>query len=179
MAYDRCNKCTEQLCKRTVLVQLIVEDVVTILEQSVRTPSRKMLQFAPILHWTCIWSVTCIAQKTEWKNFQTPTGGGLPVCPLDPPPFDMTFELAENWLLAVLLWSWYNRMIGGPLDCQKKWKTKKTEVAVKQKNVVNDTPEKHIDGWQHKGAMSTFWRNWDFDISGQVEILVPYRNEEK
>jgi len=50
MAYDRCNKCTEQLCKRTVLVQLIVEDVVTILEQSVRTPSRKMLQFAPILH---------------------------------------------------------------------------------------------------------------------------------
>ena len=29
---------------------------------------------------------------------------------------------------------------------------------------------RYFDGWEHKGIMSTFWRNWDFDT------LVPYHS---
>jgi len=36
-------------------------------------------------------------------------------------------------------------------------------VTQKHHQVTERSSMQHVDGWQHKGAMSTFWWNWDFD----------------
>jgi len=33
---------------------------------------------------------------------------------------------------------------------------------------VHNKQSVHIDGWQHKGSMSSFWRKWDFDTGDSI-----------